>query len=393
MAALSLGAAEMVLRLLAPVPLEGSSQPAGPALRVTIKQDLPGLKPRVHYERNDYGLRTTAHIPGPKPAGVTRILCLGASTTDQATQNVEDTWCSRLGVGLDRKLGAQVQRFEAAGYGRGGYRAIDLLAWVEDSLEAVQPDVVVVLVGINDLAFMGGPGYIYRGLDLSLAASRRARGPKPPGKPSIARRLCPTSLQLCRRLILLKRRFTANPLEWHGTNLTKRRREYRRLPAVTELRRDPDPAVEFHDAVDSLVGTLQSRGIKTVLLGQPTLWSPDPTQEEEAVLWFGVETPKGKVRPSGRWLAQEMARYNSILEGVAVRREVSYLNLEARIPRTLDYFIDDCHFTDLGSERISDAILPVVGALQPRPVAVTGKTRGWRGRGRRRSRARARRRW
>ena len=355
---LSLTLGELALRALAPLP----HGPENRGYRTVVKQQLPGLKREISYERNPYGLRTADSIPGPKSSDVTRILCIGASTTDQATQDLEDTWCNRLGAGLSRRFDGQQRRFETASYGRGGYRAVDLLAWAQDSLAPIDPDIVVVLVGINDLAFVGGAGYRYQGLDSSLANSRAVRGPKSPPSLSLARRLCPDALQLCRRLRLL-RQGNSDRLEWHSANLPRLREEYRNLPSVREPARSPDPAVEFREGVDSLVGFLQARGIKPVLLSQPTLWSADASEEEQAVLWFGVHTPAGKVRPDGAWLSREMARYDSILEAVALRRAISFLDLAARIPRNLEYFFDDCHFTDRGSQQVALELIGTVAAL------------------------------
>ncbi len=365
---LSLAAAEVGLRLLAPVGPEGFEvAPETAAIRYATEQNLPGLKPQVVYERNDYGLRTRSVLNGTKVPGLIRILCLGGSTADQPTQDFADTWCGRLESEGLRTGGSSGPgpRFETAIHGRGGYRGVDLLAWVEDSLDAVQPDMVIVLLGINDLVWAGGPEYRYQGLDSALASSRRARGPRE-ARVSLARRLCPESLQLCRRLILLKRSLARNAIEWHSANLPELRRQYQALPSVDDLRRNPDPAVEFEAAMDSLAATLAARGIRALFLGQPTLWSPTMGAEEQATLWFGVATPEGKVRPSGRWLAAEMSRYNAIQETIARRHGFLYLDLGDRIPRSLEYFFDDCHFTDLGSALVSTEIMPlVIKAAEP----------------------------
>jgi lysophospholipase L1-like esterase len=334
-------------------------------MELPVRQSLPGLKPEVFYRRNAYGLRTDAAIPGPKAPGTRRLLCLGASTTDQATQNLEDTWCAKLAATLSLQLRDSGIRIESASYGRGGYRSVDLLAWAEDSLLAIEPDVVVVLTGINDLAWNGGPGYRYQGLDSALAHSRRVRGPKPERPPGILRRACPVALQLCQRLALAVRGRPSS-LEWHSANLPRLRRDYRRLPAADTMTRDPDPIVEFREATDSLLGFLGARGIAAVLLGQPVLWSPGLGQAERDALWFGVATPTGSIRPSLEWLAREMERYNAESERMARDRHAAYLDLDRRIPKTLEYFFDDCHFTDRGSDRVAREILPVVRDVMAR---------------------------
>ena len=34
--------------------------------------------------------------------------------------------------------------------------------------------------------------------------------------------------------------------------------------------------------------------------------------------------------------------------------------MDDKIPKTLDYYFDDCHYTDLGSKAVADNILPVL---------------------------------
>jgi hypothetical protein len=362
--------AEVALRLIAPVTVDDAS------VRYQYRQNLPGLSNFVTYERNAYGVRATTMGPQPKARGVKRVLCLGASTTDQINQNLSDTWCGRLEMQLNRSYGASGVRFETASLGRGGFRAVDDLAWAEDSLAALQPDVVVLLLGINDLAFTGARNYRYNRLDSSLARSRRRRDPNG-GRPATTpwqRRVCPMTLQLCRRLMLLKHRIAAAKqtdaplrLDWDSENLPRLRKEYQALPEVDHVDRDPDPEKEFHDAADSLVASLVSRHIRTVVLGQPVLWSDHMGDVERSQLWFPVSTPKGPVRPNGKWLANEMNRYNADLSAVAAARGATFYNLEGRIPKTVEYFFDDCHYTDAGSALVAKEVMPLVVALLATP--------------------------
>jgi lysophospholipase L1-like esterase len=362
--------AEVALRAFAPVTVDDAS------VRYQYRQNLPRLKNFVTYERNAYGLRATSMGPQPKTRGVKRVLCLGASTTDQINQNLGDTWCGLLETQLNRSYGSSGVRFETASLGRGGFRAVDDLAWAEDSVAALQPDIVVLLLGINDLAFTGARGYRYDRLDSSLARSRRRRDPNG-GRPAMApwqRRACPVALQLCRRLVLLKHRIAAAKqanapirLDWDSENLPRLRKEYQALPEVDHVDRDPDPEQEFHDAADSLVASLVSRHIRTVVLGQPVLWSDHMGDAERNQLWFPVSTSKGPVRPNGTWLANEMGRYNADLSAIAAARGATFYNLDGRVPKTVEYFFDDCHYTDAGSALVAKEVLPLVAGLLATP--------------------------
>jgi lysophospholipase L1-like esterase len=347
-------AAELVLRFGAPLPSQE---------RLRLRQDLPGLTPEIVYERNAFGLRALSMRTRDKPPGVVRVFCLGASTTDQPTQSTEDTWCGLLERRLAPELAARGLRLETAAFGRGGMRAADLLSWARDELPAYEPDLVVTLLGINDLSWNGGADYRYEGrLDLPSVAA--APGPKP---------RCQLFSELCRRLALARERLAhwrdlraGRAVEWHSRNLEALRREHAARPFSEQLERDPDPIREFSDASAALISLLRERSVEVVVLGQPVLWKPELSAEEEAALWFPVETPEGPVRPSGAWLAAEMARYNAMQRRHAEALGAAYLDLDRRIPKDLDHFFDDCHFTDRASELVAEQLLPVVRArLRP----------------------------
>jgi hypothetical protein len=93
---LGVAAMEAVLRLFFPLPSGG-----GEFIRV-IRQEHPGVQPVVVYRRNAFGLRTRTLESVAKPADTIRVMAFGASTTDQTTQNIEDSW---VGI-LEEELGA-----------------------------------------------------------------------------------------------------------------------------------------------------------------------------------------------------------------------------------------------------------------------------------------------
>ena len=66
---------------------------------------------------------------------------------------------------LDRGVG-----IETATLAQGGWRVPDLITRMNDQITILQPDIVIVLMGINDLSFNGGPGYRYTGLSDRLDA-------------------------------------------------------------------------------------------------------------------------------------------------------------------------------------------------------------------------------
>jgi hypothetical protein len=92
---------------------------------------------------NRFGLRGTLPVM-PKPAGRVRIVALGGSTTfGYAVADGED-WPSQLG----RRLG---DRYDVVNGGRPGATTFRNFAYLRDHLLKLEPDVVVLYEGFNDM--------------------------------------------------------------------------------------------------------------------------------------------------------------------------------------------------------------------------------------------------
>jgi len=345
--------ADIFLWLFFPVYPEGTSQ--------TIHQTLPGVKQTIIYDRNAFGFRSLSMRQRKKPPDTIRIFCLGASTTDQATQSTEDTFYGILEEALNDSFEDRNVHVETIGYGRGGRRTIDVLAWAKTNLKAYDPDMVIIFMGVNDLAWNGGPDYSFE------TFADRLRQKEDKERKSGAAVVLEDYSQLYRRGLIMKRRIelwrdeeSGRVIGWHSENLPNVRKEYKQYPYVAGPIRNPDPINEFSHAMDSLIGLLQKMKVAVIVLGQPVLWKDSMSAEEVDSLWFSVDTPDGKVRASGSWLEREMQRYNRVQQQLAQRHGATYIDLDTQIPKTLEYYFDDCHFTDAGSRKAASAIFPVV---------------------------------
>ncbi|MDH3772492.1 MAG: hypothetical protein OET79_16090, partial [Nitrospirota bacterium] len=244
-------------------------------------------------------------------------------------------------------------------FGRGGMRASDNVIWIKKMFDKVEPDIVITLLGINDLAWNGGKGYKYQSVTELFQKEN---------KDTVKKKYCREYSQICRRVVRIKRALkekeklkTGATVEWHSANLPNLRKKYQNYPYVQNPIRNPDPIHEFRDAVSWLIKYFRKNEVSVILLGQPVLWKESFLPSEFKRLWFPINTPNGRVRPSGAWLKREMAKYNSVQEELAHSIDgVIYLGLDDKIPKSLDYYFDDCHYTDLGSRAVADHILPVL---------------------------------
>lgn len=161
---------DTVLWICLPVTLERTE-----ASHEKLRQELPGLKREIEYTRNEFGFRSISMKTKGKSPDTIRIICLGASTTDQNAQNTEDIWAGILETKLNKALGDRGVRVETAALGHGGWKTRHVLFWTMEKLLAFDPDIVITLVGINDLALNGYPGYSYPGTDELLSAVSREK--------------------------------------------------------------------------------------------------------------------------------------------------------------------------------------------------------------------------
>jgi len=326
-----------------------------------VRQNLPGLQEYVMYERNEFGFRSLSMKTVEKPPGTFRIICLGGSTTDQATQNTADTWSALLEKKLTESYTDLGVDIEIASWAESGGPVRMRRQWAESGILRYSPDMVIILEGINDMCFHGGPGYGYSGSpadDGDLFNGMMY---------SVVSKKVLEHSQFYLRLKILDRRLknyhklaTGKALEWHSRNLPEMREGTRRLPYVENPVRDPDPIREFSDELYALILFLTGNGIEVVVLGQPVLWNEAMTPEEMAAIWFPVYTSDGKVRTDGAWLGREISRYNEVQKRIAGHFGATYVDLNGRIPKSLQYFFDDCHFTDLGSARVAEELFPLV---------------------------------
>jgi len=348
--------AESALRIVAPLAGRGDE------LRFPVRQQIPGLRSEARYERNGFGFRSLSMTTAAKPPRTLRVVVLGGSTTDEATHDTRDMWSGRLEARLSEALAPLGLAVQVLAYGRPGHTIVESLAFARQHLLGFEPDLVISLHGINELAWRGGPDYSYDGS--SIAASAH------PAWPARAEDFCLDSLQLCRRVRVAKNRLgiwwalrRGRALGWQSDELPVRRAEYASLPFVAAPVRRSDPSAELRDGLAALLDWARSEQLDAVVLGQPTLWEATPSTEERATYWFAIQTPDGPVRADPAWMASELRRYNQLQREVTSQRGFAFFDLEPTLPKDLDHFIDDCHFTVHGSDRVAAQLAPLVAEM------------------------------
>lgn len=235
------------------------------------------------YPARDYPVRP------PARAAPTRVVALGSSSTAGAYQNddLDEFWPAEL----QRLLGSAVQ---VVNQGVGGWTSLHARRYLETQLELVDPDVVVVYLGHNDVLTPSPRTYAdllaawRRGGDAALGASNR----------------------LGRVRVYQALRFGVQALVGGPSGV-----------AV--------PVPDARDNYAAMAELLASRQGKLLLVREAI--SPDPSA---------------------------LAAYGEMMAALADSPGVAYLDAAPVLvdPRAGDAFLDDCHLTHHGHVLLAEAV-------------------------------------
>lgn len=112
------------------------------------RQTLQSREFRALWTSNAQGVRAE-HDFGPKPPGVTRVLCVGDSFTACDQVEYAQSWPAVLESCLRAKLGAE--RIEVVNAGFPGFGTVNEARWIAKFGAAFEPDVVLLAMTPNDL--------------------------------------------------------------------------------------------------------------------------------------------------------------------------------------------------------------------------------------------------
>ena len=101
-----------------------------------------------------------------------------------------------------------------------------------------------------------------------------------------------------------------------------------------------------------VVRTCGARGLRLVVVTQPTLWRDDLPPELERLLC--EHTDDGAYTPGA--LAEMMDAYNRTAIELCREEGVDCVDLAAQLPKDTTVFYDDCHFNVSGCRRVAEVL-------------------------------------
>jgi lysophospholipase L1-like esterase len=362
----SLIAGEILLRAIFPEVREFRIWPPGYSEEFLADDvNTPGVKGVGKFTINSLGLRSREILPEDR----FKLLCLGGSTTIDLYLDDAETWTACLEEKLNRS--AEFPKTWVGNCGKSSMASLHNLLHIEHAFPFLpRPDLVVILVGVNDLhLYVLKTSYMENmtpELHLSWAFSwiphkqRRvhATGHTAPFYEGWA--LYALGQKAWKRLE--DRHVMHTPRGAGGLKLLRDARQGN----ATLLNTIDETVVkngekQFSENLTNIVQTMHRNGIPVVFCTQPTLWSENPSPGETALYLAGGVGPhtdwiEKKIYYSPKLLNRLMEEFNDVTRRVCRENNLLCVDLARLLPKKAEYFYDDMHFSEAGARQVAEII-------------------------------------
>ena len=299
-------------------------------LRFTPEPGLPGMEGVSHWTTNNLGFRGD-ELVSPKPPDEFRVFLIGGSTTECLILDDDDSLDAVIQRAVqERTPGATQVRVYNAGVS--GDRSDDHVAILTQRIVHLEPDVIVVFAGINDLlAAIRGHDYLHLPIPARppwmLLAAQSQLG-----------RLGYYSVRLSRPLLETPQ---GSPLmTGYAVGVARQKAALAAEgPPVFDTR-------PYANNLRTLAGVADGQGVALIFITQQTTWASkvDPTARE----WHWL-LRVDDVRYSEDAMHAALERMNAVMREVADAMDVPLYDLARRMPKSTDFFYDDVHFNTSGA--------------------------------------------
>jgi lysophospholipase L1-like esterase len=330
-----------------------------------LPEFAPGVSGPSEFTTNALGIRGDPFSPEQRY----RLLAVGGSTTICSYLDDSEAWPQLVEDRLDAALGPG--RTWVGNVGRPGHTTVQNALQVEKLVrQHPEIDAVILLAGVNDLlihlALAIDPGSAARILSrrddpIALLESAFSVFPAPDADAAWYRRTGIGRLWALRRSRLPGREARAPWLDPGGLHLREWRSARKQAGRLRAALPDLTAALDqYAHNLERIADVAAAEGVRPIFLTQPSLWREDLSASERDLLWTGGP-PLDRVAPGAEYysvgaLAEGMRRYNARMLEVCRERGVECFDLAARMPRSVEFFWDDVHFTEAGARRVAELV-------------------------------------
>lgn len=287
--------------------------------KIIVEPEIRGLEKKVLYSTNSLGFR------GPEPPKdwdkALTIVTVGGSTTECSLLSDDSTWSAHL----YRRLLAENSNVWLNNAGLDGCSTYGHIILMRDYIVKLKPDYVVFLVGINDLvksSFQNEDGFLIN------------------RKESFFRKMLKKSelFTLIANLTEAIKSQKANVA--HGKNPNEYRQNELNNPDTVyraKLENQLRTMIpEYVNRVSQLAGQCKESGIRPIFVTQP------------------------KFDDTASYSWKVMERYNLALIDFCKAQGIPVIDLGRDMPKDLNLFYDQIHYTNQGARKIADILYPQV---------------------------------
>ena len=327
---------EFVLRIVSPMSPFSPLIPLRPYNKMELHVDLRGVSPVAIHSTNRWGLRGDS-VPSEWEKFYT-VVTAGGSTTQCFYLDDHKTWPYLL----QQKLKHKHSDVWVGNGGLDGQSTRAHVIFMEEAITKIRPDVVIFLVGANDLglslsedARLYGSDFDKTSLKYKIFASSR-----------IVQILYKWKLIIFDKVTVVKK-------GGHGNYGPK---------ALTnnEIRLPKDLKVmlpslgEFRENIKKVIRIAKAMNIRVVFLTQPLLYDDSEYWEGIEGGFYWIKKTKNILSAAIYWKLLDI--FNKELIEVCRVENVECLDLASIVPHSDLYFYDAFHFNEEGAELAADKV-------------------------------------
>lgn len=316
-----------------------------PDTEFTFESDegLSYIDSQIHFSTNNYGFRGD-DIKEQKGNDEYRIFILGGSTTECLYVDDEKSIESKMQQCLNETYtDKNVNVYNA---GKSGDFTTDHIAMLTNRIVQLSPDIVIIFAGVNDLR------RVYNGYDFTHSISA------PDNK---KKNYFWSDLKLLLSHSQIYRHFY-NLFHEQSVEAITKSTDYKALVEKTNAlpleEQFSDKSLEpYENNLRVIAGICRSLDIDLIFVTQASTWNSKI--DDNAQKWHWMNFILNKRYPQ-EVMDSKLEEFNDVMKMVANSEDVAVFDLAANIPKSLEYFYDDCHFNNNGAKYFADSLCSTI---------------------------------
>ncbi len=306
-----------------------------------------GMFSGTHFISSDEkGFRTNKKINYEyKNKKTLRIFTIGGSTTEEGTTDDQKTWSSLLGSKLEKKNKKDVEVINA---GMAGLRTEHHYITLK-RIKKYKPNLVIFMTGINDWNYhivKSELKYLIPNFEIKYDFK----------KSLLAKIYRNVAKQIHRKIIKNKEKpfITINAETDTETYLLPQINSLNKREYTKEFRPDK-VSDDYHHWINLIIKECNKNNFACIFLEQPTAYNENASEQLIKRLW--MTPPNQNYTLTLKDLIHISTTYNNWLKNIIMKNKLNFVTLSNKIEPNTQYLTDDCHFSEKGSEVVSDVLV------------------------------------